>query len=195
MRAGVSDAVEETMLPLRLTGIASNLVFVAYGYITSAIPVMILHLILLPLNSLRLYEMWQLVKKVQDASRGDLSMDWLKPYMSRRHYRRGEIIFRKDDAADQMFYSVTGRYRLVEIDREVGQGQLVGELGFLSPENRRTLTFACIEDGELLAISYLDLKQLYFQNPMFGFYLLRLASERLFRDIRRLEGTQTRRAE
>lgn len=35
-----------------------------------------------------------------------------------------------------------------------------------------------------------DLRQLYFQNPKFGFYFLRLTSERLFRDIRRLEAAQ-----
>ncbi len=43
----------------------------------------------------------------------------------------------------------------------------------------------------MLTISYLDLKQLYFQDPKFGFYFLRLTSERLFRDIRRLEGART----
>jgi hypothetical protein len=45
----------KTMLPLRMKGIASNCVFIAYGYFTSALPVVVLHLILLPLNSLRLY--------------------------------------------------------------------------------------------------------------------------------------------
>jgi hypothetical protein len=184
----------KTMLPLRITGIASNCVFIAYGYFASALPVVVLHLILLPLNSLRLYQMWQLVKRVQDASSGNQSMDWLKPYMTRRRYRLGDLVFRKDDTADQMFYTMTGRFRLVEIETEVGPGQVIGELGFLSPENRRTLTFKCVEDGELLAISYLDLRQLYFQNPTFGLYFLRLTSERLFRDIRRLEGAQARQA-
>ena len=152
---------------------------------------MALHLILLPLNSLRLYQMLQLVKKVQSASRGDLSMDWLKPYMTKRRCRAGEIIFAKGDSAEQMFYTVTGRYRLVEIGSVISPGQVIGELGFVSPENQRTQTFECVEDGDLLTISYFDLKQLYFQNPTFGFYFLRLASERLFRDIRRLEGART----
>ncbi len=112
----------KTMLPLRMTGIASNCVFIAYGYYTSAPPVVALHLILLPLNSLRLYQMLQLVKNVQTASRGDLSMDWLKPYMTKRHCRAGEVIFAKGDAAEQMFYTVTGRYRLVEIDSVIAPG-------------------------------------------------------------------------
>ena len=32
-------------------------------------------------------------------------------------------------------------------------------------------------------ISYLDFKQLYYQNPSFGFYFLRLVSERLFHNV------------
>src|SRR5262245_9997336 len=99
----------QTMLPLRMTGIASNCVFIAYGYFTSAEPVVALHLILLPLNLLRLYQMMQLVKKVEEASRGDLSMDWLKPFMKKRRYRAGETVFRKGEAAEQMFYTLTGR--------------------------------------------------------------------------------------
>ena len=180
----------KTMLPLRMTGIASNCVFIAYGYFTSALPVVVLHLILLPLNSLRLYQMLQLVKRVQDASCSNLSMDWLKPYMRKHRCSAGEVVFRNGDVAEQMFYTVTGRYRLLEIGSDIGPGEVIGELGFLSPENRRTQTFEYAEEGELLSISYLDLKQLYFQNPTFGFYFLRLASERLFRDIRRLEGPQ-----
>ena len=61
------------------------------------------------------------------------------------------------------------------------------------PENRRTLTFECVADGELLALRYRDLEQLYLQNSGFGCYFLRLASERLSRDARRLE--QARRAD
>lgn len=184
----------QTMLPLRVTGIVSNCVFIAYGYFTQAWPVVALHLILLPLNALRLYQMMQLVRKVQEASHGDLSMEWLKPHMTNRGYRAGQIVFRKGDVAEQMFYTLTGRFRLVEIGSEINPGQVIGELGFLAPENRRTQTFECIEEGELLTISYSDLRQLYFQNPKFGFYFLRLTSERLFRDIRRLEAAQAQSA-
>ncbi|HTV88127.1 MAG TPA: hypothetical protein VME41_03835, partial [Stellaceae bacterium] len=67
----------KTMLPLRVTGIASNVAFIAYGYATRAYPVLALHAILLPLNTVRLYQMIELVKQVRAASDGDLSMDWL----------------------------------------------------------------------------------------------------------------------
>ena len=30
-------------------------------------------------------------------------MDWLKPFMSERHYRKGDILFAKGELADEMF--------------------------------------------------------------------------------------------
>ena len=47
-----------------------------------------------------------------------------------------------------------------------------------------------MEDGQLLAISYSQLGELCFQNPMLGFYFLQLIAERLFEDIDRLEAVQ-----
>ena len=49
-----------------------------------------------------------------------------------------------------------------------------------------------VEDGELLTIGYPQIRQLYFQNPTFGFYLLQLTSSRLFKDIEKLEAALAR---
>jgi hypothetical protein len=117
----------------------------------------------------------------------DLNMECLKPFMSKRACKAGELIFRKGDVASAMFYTVSGRYRLDEIAADVVPGQVIGEIGLVAPDNKRTMTFECVEEGELLTISYSAVKQLYFQNPKFGFYFLQLISHRLFRDIARLE--------
>ncbi|HST94176.1 MAG TPA: Crp/Fnr family transcriptional regulator, partial [Microvirga sp.] len=86
-----------------------------------------------------------------------------------------------------MYYTLSGRYRLKELGIELPQGHVVGEMGFMSPDNRRTQTLECLEAGEVLTISYDEVRQLYFQNPEFGFYFLRLASERLFNNMARME--------
>jgi CRP-like cAMP-binding protein len=177
----------KTMIPLRIIGLCSNCIFIVYGYMAPVYPQLLLHGVLLPLNSLRLYQMLQLVGKVRTASRGDLNMDWLKPFMSKRAGKAGEVIFRKGDLSSAMFYTVSGSYRLNEIAQDVGPGQIIGEVGLIAPDRKRTLTFECIEDGELLTISYEQVKQLYFQNPKFGFYFLQLISRRLFQDIARLQ--------
>jgi CRP-like cAMP-binding protein len=64
----------------------------------------------------------------------------------------------------------------------------MGELGFLTPDNRRTATIQCIEDGHVLSITYEKLLEIYFQNPQFGYYFLVLTSQRLLENIARLEG-------
>lgn len=64
---------------------------------------------------------------------------------------------------------------------------MIGEIGLVAPENRRTLSLVCVGDGTLLVITYAQVRQLYFQNPRFGFHLLELVGRRLFNDIARLE--------
>ena len=174
------------MIPLRVIAICANCTFVAYGYLAEVYPQMLLHALLLPINSVRLYEMLQIIKKVKAASLGNHDIEWLKPYMSRRSVKRGETLFALGDLSSDMFYTLSGRFRLKEIDQEIGPGQLIGEIGLIAPENKRTLSFECVEDGEVLTISYDHVKQLYFQNPEFGFYFLQLISRRLFKDIERV---------
>jgi hypothetical protein len=183
----------KTMVPLRICEIASNVLFVVYGALYPSWPTLALYGILVPLNSLRLYEMLQLVKKVRSASQGDLSMDWLKPFMHKRSYKKGAELFHKGDHADEMFFIVSGSCRVKELGLDLHAGQLVGEMGFLTPEHERTQTVECLDDVEMLAITYDKVSELYFQNPTFGFYFLKLTSERLLQNVNRLEGELERR--
>ncbi len=177
----------KTMVPLRICEIGSNILFVVYGILYPSYPTLVLYGILILLNSLRLYEMLELVKKVRTAAHVDLSMDWLKPFMHKRAYKKGDRLFQKGDHAEEMFYIVTGSCRITELGVQIKPGQLVGELGFLTPERQRTQTVECIEDVSMLVISYDKVSELYFQNPTFGFYFLRLTSERLLQNVHRLE--------
>jgi CRP-like cAMP-binding protein len=43
-----------------------------------------------------------------------------------------------------------------------------------------------VQDGEVLTMTYDRLLEIYFQNPEFGYYFLRLTSERLLQNIGRL---------
>ncbi len=43
--------------------------------------------------------------------------------------------------------------------------------------------------GAVLTITYDRLLEIYFQNPEFGYYFLRLSTERLLQNIARLEGS------
>jgi CRP-like cAMP-binding protein len=176
-----------TMVLLRIGGIISNALFAAYGFLAHAYPALVLYALLVPLNCLRLYQMTSLVRQVRRASEGELSMVWLKPFMSRRRCRAGETLFRKGERGEEMFYTLSGRYRIPELGIAIAPGQLVGELAFISPGHARTQSLECLEDGQVLTITYTKVTELYFQNPTFGFYFLRLAGERLLQNNARLE--------
>ena len=184
----VATLLMRTMVPLRVTGIISDVFFIGYGVLSGTVTTLILYILLLPINIFRLAQMLSLVKRARVAAQGDLSMDWLKPFMNRRKYGKGDVLFRKGDRANEMFFTVTGKFLVTELGIELPPGRLVGELGFLSPDNRRTQSLECTEDGQVLAITYDRLLEIYFQNPEFGYYFLRLSTERLLQNITRLEG-------
>jgi hypothetical protein len=176
-----------TMIPLRVFAILTNILLITTAIPTHNYPTMILHAVLLPLNSYRLHQMLQLVRDVKRSVSSDLSMEWLRPFMTERKCAAGEVLFYKDEKAESMFYIVSGRFRLVESGIELPVGAIVGELGMLSPSNVRTQTLECVETGVILSVSYAQVEQLYVQNPAFGFYFLRLASARLFQNLDTLE--------
>jgi hypothetical protein len=176
-----------TMVPLRIAGIASNVAFIVYGYLAGVYPALLLHIVLLPLNVWRLHEMLKLIREVSAAATGDLSMDWLKPFMDKRRLQAGEILFSRGDVADELYFVISGRLRLREIGVDIAPGALVGELGMLAPGRLRTQTVEAMEETALQRISYDRLEQLYFQNPQFGVYFLRLTTARLFENNAKLE--------
>jgi Cyclic nucleotide-binding domain len=184
----VATLLMHTIVPLRVANMVGCMFFVAYGALSGNVGAFILYLLLLPINAIRLRQLLNLVKRARIATEGDTSLEYLKPFMTERRYRRGDKLFRKNDAASEMFLTVTGTFLVKEIGVELPAGRLMGELGFLTPNQRRTATVECIEDGQVMTITYEKLLEIYFQNPQFGYYCLVLTSQRLLENISRLEG-------
>lgn len=176
-----------TVIPLRIAAIASAFFFLCYGIFAGSFPAIFLYAMLLPLNAYRLRQMMQLIKKVRSAADSDLSVNWLQPFMKRRKYRQGEIVFRKGDPANEMFLVVTGKFLVSEIEIELQPGQVFGEMGLITSGFQRTQSVECIQSGRLMTITYDKVRELYFQNPEFGFYFLRLIGERLLNNLKRAE--------
>ena len=183
----VATLLTHTMVPLRIANMIGCAFFAIFGALTGTITTFLLYLLMIPINAYRLRQMLVLVKKARSATQGDTSLEWLKPFMTERKYRQGEVLFKKNDVAQEMLLTVTGKFLVKEIGVEVPPGRLMGELGFLTPDNRRTATIECIENGHVLTITYEKLLEIYFQNPQFGYYFLVLTSQRLLENIGRLE--------
>jgi hypothetical protein len=101
----IASTSMKTVIPLRIAGIASALCFLCSGIFARSFPPIFLYSLLLPLNTFRLFQMLQLIKKVRAAATSDLTMDWLQPFMHRRSFRKGDILFLKFYISNEMFFA------------------------------------------------------------------------------------------
>jgi len=168
-----------TMIPLRIIALGSNVLFIAYGYFDHLYPVLILHIILLPVNALRLVQLQRLVRDIRDAHREDLSIQSLLPYMKRKKYAAGEILVRKGDKADRLYYLLDGELEIVDFGKVLNAGSMIGEIGVFAPKQTRTATIKCRTDCNVFELTAHKAKELYFQDRSFGFAVMQLIITRL----------------
>ncbi len=168
-----------TMIPLRLGAIGGNVGFLAFGFLASSYPTLVLHAVLLPMNTLRLIQSRKLIREIQAASTGDGTLNALIPYMSEKTHQAGDVLFRKGDVPDSMILISDGTVRLDEISTNCGPGDVLGEIAAFTPDNARTCTAVCETDVRLYRLANERMLQLFYQNPRFGMYLVRLIVHRL----------------
>lgn len=172
----------KTMIPLRIVAITSNVAFIAYallgleyGIFGRVYPILVLHASLLPLNVLRLRQITRLIDAVNKASRSD-TFEYLIPYMRSERHSKGETLFSKGDDADKLYVVEEGSVYLPEPGKRLSRGAVFGEVGLFAPQSVRSLTAVCEEDCKLHAITKDKVLELYYQNPRFGFFLIRLVA-------------------
>jgi len=178
----------KSMIPLRALAMAGNVCFIAYGFVESLLPSLVLNAVLLPMNAFRLREIARLLQEITRATRESPISQWLLPHMRHRPFKAGDVLFRKGDEANELLYVASGELRMPEIGERVGPGELIGEIGLFSPEKKRTQSLVCETDGELYYMSEEMIFLLYYQNPKLGFFLMRLVVQRLMRDLNRRDG-------
>src|SRR6202161_3946960 len=96
----VATLLTQTMVPLRVANMIGCAFFAIFGALTGDITTFLLYLLMVPINAYRLRQMLVLVKKARSATQGDTSMEWLQPFMIERKYKKGDVLFKKDDAAN-----------------------------------------------------------------------------------------------
>jgi hypothetical protein len=106
------------------------------------------------------------------------SIDRLLPYMSQERHQAGELLFRKDDTADRLYYIVRGSLELVEIGKLVGEGSVIGETGIFSPFHKRTMSARCHTDLELYSIDQQSMMQILYRIPHVFVDLIQLTLRR-----------------
>ena len=177
--ASLYAAHAKTIIPLRVAAIVANILAMMYSFMHGTYPTFMLNAVLLPLNVWRLRAMLGLIRDIDAATKSDMNVDWLLPYTRPKYFKEGDIVMERGEYATAAFYIVSGEVEIIEINETFGKGTLLGEIGLFTPDGRRTMTVRCKTDVQAATIDYDQFKQLYFQNPQFGFHLLHLIVARM----------------
>jgi hypothetical protein len=177
--ASLYAAYAKTMIPLRAAAIAASILAMIAGGLAGSYPAVVLNAALIGLHAWRLGAMLALIRAINMATRSDMNVDWLLPYTRPKRFKAGDIVMQSGEYATAAFYVVSGEVEIVETNEVLRGGVLLGEIGLFSASGRRTMTVRCRTDVQTAQLDYDQFKQLYFQNPEFGFHLLQLIVARL----------------
>ena len=177
----------KTMVKLRLIAIASNIVFITYGLaglvigdiFWSVLPILVLHIALLPINILRLRQERRLVNRIRVAGDDEDVIHGLIPYMKKVDGSEGKVLFKQGDLAEHIYYLQQGKIEIPEFYKQIGDGTIFGEIGVFIPNTVRTAGAICTVDCVIYRIHKDKVLQLFYQNPKFGFFIVRLLTKYL----------------
>jgi hypothetical protein len=177
--ASLYAAHSKTMIPLRWAAIAANALAMVYSAMHGTWPTFALNAILLPTNAWRLRAMLQLIGDIDRAIKSDMSAEWLLPYARPKTFKAGDVMMARGDYATAAFYVAAGEVEIPELGQTFGKGTLLGEIGLFTPDGRRTMTVRCVTEVHAAVLDYDRFKELYFQNPQFGYRLLQMIVARM----------------
>jgi CRP/FNR family transcriptional regulator, cyclic AMP receptor protein len=111
----------------------------------------------------------------------------------RRTFRKGEVVFHRDDLAESLHLVLRGRFAVrITTSGEsalldvLGPGDAFGELALLLPDARRSATMEALEEGETRSVFRDDFARLQVEHPGVQDVLLRLLAQQLARASDRL---------
>ena len=97
------------MLELRIIAVASNIAFLIYGATAGLLPIFMLHAVLLPLNLFRTAQKVQEIRSINKAVEGQVEIEVLIPFMTRKRLSRDATLFRKGDVANAIYFLASGK--------------------------------------------------------------------------------------
>lgn len=125
-----------------------------------------------------------MITGIKEALSGKYSFENLLPFMSKESRREGDVLFKKGDQSDKLYYIKTGTLLLVEINIRVGENNIIGEMGLFRASKERTVSVVCENDVELYSITHDKLFHLYNLDPSIGLHLIQLITHRLIENLK-----------
>jgi len=179
----VATYAMKTMMTLRILAIASSLFFIAYATILQLWPLLAMELILLPINSYRLWQIVSLRSRLRWAAEEDVAdFSVMRTYGKERDIPAGSVIFRRGDPVDRLYFIESGKVMIEEVGIEVTAGDIFGEIAFFTDAGTRTATARCVEGATLYEMDRKRFMRLQFEDPTFGMSVMRTVTRRLLQD-------------
>jgi hypothetical protein len=183
----IASSSMKTMLPLRAAALAGTVALAVYGYTHQLLPILVMSVALVPIHTARLWQVMRLRRVLDTKAPETFPIEPLIPYMLDVKRPKGFVLFAKGDPAEIVYYVADGRVRIDEIDKSRGPGTFIGEIALFAPDQRRTATVVCETDCRLLAITGKKMMELYYEDPAFGFDVVRLITARLIESMQNNE--------
>lgn len=187
----VASFAMRTLTYIRYLAIAAAVVLAVYALVSAHYVVVVLAVLLGGVNAWRLFEAEKVVGAARAAAAGagaPVTVDWLLPHMEALALPKGHVLFHKGDPADAMYFISHGRIELKEFGVDLVKDSLFGEIGVFAIDNVRTATAVCAEDCSLLKVSAERMRELFYENPDFAFFLVGVITRRLVADLERANG-------
>lgn len=187
----VASFAMRTLTYIRYLAIAAAVALGVYALVSGHYVVLVLAVLLAGVNAWRLFEAEKVVGAARAAAAGagaPVTVDWLLPHMEALALPKGHVLFHKGDPADAMYFISHGRIELKEFGVELVKDSLFGEIGVFAVDNVRTATAVCAEDCALLKVSAERMRELFYENPDFAFFLVGVITRRLVADLERASG-------
>ena len=173
----------KTIVPLRALGIGSNIVFILYallgihyGIFDKVLPILVLHVALFPLNIFRLRQITNTIRSVRAMKQGNSPYDFLIPFMDKKSYPAGTVLFNKCDQADLVYVLARGQILLPDVGKLLAPGAMFGEVAIFAEEAKRSATAVCEGDCDIYCIKGEKMLELFYQDQRFAFQIARALS-------------------
>lgn len=170
----------KSMIPLRIVAMASSVCFIIYSGVFQIWPLLAIELVLLPINAYRLYgiiAVRRLVTHMTDESEPDFSA--AMAYGKKRVIQAGNVIFKKGDPVDSLYYLAEGRVEIEDQNVIVDAGKIFGEMAFFNKSEARSATVRCLEDTVVYELNEKRFSRLEYEDPKFAMAVMRTVTKRL----------------
>lgn len=123
-------------------------------------------------------------KNNTETAASETSYKWPLEYMKKETFKKGDFLFKVGDKADKMFYIKRGSLKLIEINKVIKEGQVIGEMGIFSPFKERTASAVCEEDLEAYTMGKDEVIKFFSQDPNMAINLIQLSIKRFIENLK-----------